>query len=488
MKQAFLFLLVATLSWTTVAQKLVKSINKEIQLTEFKSHLYFLASDEMRGRNTATQENLIAARYIAERFREYGVKMAPGMDSYMQQVSLSKEVSPQYAELTVGDRTFGNDEMVWYTAGNGTFEGELVYANYGLDDDLNGLDLAGKIVIVKAGNGDPQARLTPYTVQKQKAVMEAGGVGLIELYKPTRYPWKLMQYYFMGEKFRLARADEKEKPSFPSGWLLDQDSLLSFFQENQGAKASLTIKGKSNDVIQIPNVLGVIEGTDPALKDEYIMISAHFDHVGVRGTEGDTIWNGARDNGIGVANMLMSAKYLAKYPPKRSIAFLACNAEEKGLLGSRWYADHPVIPLEKTVYNLNTDTGGYNDVTKVTVVGFFRTSLTSIYTESAEAFGMTAIDDPLPEENFYDRSDQVSFAAKGIPAVSYDPGYISMNEQITDYYHQPGDEPQTLDYEYLTKYSKSFIYAATLIGNTDEDIFWTSGDKYEEAGKQLYKK
>ncbi len=476
------------LSFTAGAQKLVKTINNEVQLSEFKSHLYFLASDELRGRNTATQENQIAARYIAERFRSYGVKMAPGMDSYFQQVSLSKEVPPQYAQLKVTDREFNSDQMVWYTSGNGTLEGEIVYANYGLGEDLDGLDIEGKIVVVKAGNGEPNARLTPYTIQKQKSISEAGGLGLIELYKPTKYPWRLMQYYFSGEKFKLANPDAKKKSSFPSGWLLDSDSLLSFFQENQGTVAKLTIKGKSSDVVQVPNVVGYIEGTDPKLKEEYIMISAHFDHIGVKGSEGDTIYNGARDNGIGVANMLMAAEYLAKHPPKRSIAFLACNAEEKGLLGSRWYADHPVIPLEKTVYDLNTDTGGYNDVSKVTVVGFFRTSVTQLFTDAAEAWGLEAIDDPLPEENYYDRSDNVSFASKGVPAVSYDPGYTEMNEQITDYYHQSGDEANTLDYEYLTKYSKSFIHAVTNLGNRSEEIFWTEGDKYEEAGKELYGK
>ncbi len=250
--------------------------------------------------------------------------------------------------------------------------------------------------------------------------------------------------------------------------------------------ATITIEGKNNLSISVPNVVGYIEGTDPTMKSEYVMISAHLDHVGVSKADGDSIWNGARDNGIGIANMLTAAEYLSKNPPKRSVAFLACNAEEKGLLGSRWYADHPVFPLEKTVFDLNTDTGGYNDVTKVTVVGFNRTSVTPLFVKSAQAFGLTAIDDPLPEENYYDRSDNVSFAAKGVPSVSYDPGYTEMNEEITKYYHQPADEPNTLDYEYLTKYSKSFIYAVWLIGNRTEEIFWEAGDKYEEAGKALY--
>ena len=475
------------ISFGSFSQKLVKDIDKQVQLSEIKSHLYFLASDELRGRNTGTIENEIAARYIAERFRSYGVKMAPGMDSYFQPVSLIKEVSPQKATLSVGEKTFNlGDDMVFYTSNNGTFSGEVVYVGFGLEDDLKGKDLKGKIVVAKAGNGNPDERLTPYTIQKQEMVEAAGGVGLVELYKPGRYPWKLIQYYFSGEKYRLDKGETSGKSTFPSAWLNDSDNLLAFFEESDGEIATISIQGKNNLSITVPNVVGYIEGTDPTMKSEYVMISAHLDHVGVSTTEGDSIWNGARDNGIGIANMLTAAEYLSKNPPKRSVAFLACNAEEKGLLGSRWYADHPVFPLERTVFDLNTDTGGYNDVTKVTVVGFNRTSVTPLFVKSAQAFGLTAIDDPLPEENYYDRSDNVSFAAKGVPAVSYDPGYTEMNEEITKYYHQPTDEPNTLDYDYLTKYSKSFIYAVTLIGNRTEEIFWKEGDKYEEAGKTLY--
>ena len=487
MKKVLLSLSVMAFFLSVQAQKTVKKIDESVKQSELEAHLYFYASDEMRGRNTGTIENQIAARYIAERFRSYGVTPAPGMDSYFQQVSLIKEVSPQKASLKIADKEFMlGDDMVFYTSNNGTFSGEMIYVGYGLEEDLKGKDLKGKIVIAKAGNGDPNARMTPYTIQKQEAVEAAGGVGLVELYKPTRYPWRLIRYYFSGEKYRLDKGQDGEKSEFPSAWLNDTDDLLAFFEENQGQMATMTISGQDNKVIQVPNVVGVIEGTDPELKDEYVMISAHLDHVGVSQVEGDSIWNGARDNGIGIANMLTAAEYLAENPPKRSIAFLACNAEEKGLLGSRWYADNPVIPLEKTVFDLNTDTGGYNDTSVVTVVGFNRTSVTPLFAKAAEAFNLTAIDDPLPEENYYDRSDNVSFAAKGVPAVSYDPGYTEMNEEITKYYHQPEDEPHTLDYDYLTKYSKSFIYATILIANRTEEIFWTEGDKYEEAGKKLY--
>lgn len=491
MKRYTLVILMALFLSGAKGQKLVQSIDNSVKKSEIESHLYFLASDEMRGRNTGTIENEIAARYIAERFRSYGVKPAPGADSYFQSVSLMKAISPKKAKFSVGEKSFGLEEdMVFYTAKNGDFTGEVIYVGYGLEEDIKDLDLKGKIVVAKTGNGNPEERLTPYTIQKQAMLQEAGATALVELFKPGRYPWKLIQYYFSGEKYSLYEGSEEDESEagYPSAWLLDETGdLLSYFENlESGTTATLSIGGQGNKVIKVPNVVGYIQGTDPKLKEEYVMITAHFDHVGVSKVDGDSIWNGARDNGIGIANMLTAAEYLAKNPPKRSIAFLACNAEEKGLLGSRWYASHPMIPLEKTVFDLNTDTGGYNDVTKVTVVGFDRTSVTGLFTTAAEAYGLTAIDDPLPEENYYDRSDNVSFAAKGVPAVSFDPGYTEMNEEITKYYHQPADEPNTLDYDYLTKYSKAYIYATSLIANYTGEIFWKAGDKYEEAGKELY--
>lgn len=477
----------AALSMQVYGQKLVKQINKEVKQSEYEAHLRFLASDELRGRNTGTIENKIAARYIADRLSSYGVKPAPGQETYFQQVKLVKSKSPKTAELTVGEETFKLwDDVLFLTSESMETTAPIVFGGFGFEEDLEGKDIEGKILITKAGNGNPEEGYYKYALEKLQLAKSKGALAMIELYRPSRYPWRLLINYLSGDRFVLD-SDQDVKKSFPAAWMLDAEGeRLELMKAMDGKEATLKITGAGTKKIQVPNVVGYVEGTDPELKNEYIMISAHLDHVGVKDVEGDSIWNGARDNGIGTANLLTAAEYFAKNPTKRSIAFLACNAEEVGLLGSKWYADHPLIPLEQTVYDLNTDTGGYNDKTKVTVVGFYRTSVTNHFIEAAKAFGLEAIDDPLPEENYYDRSDNVSFAAKGVPSVSYDPGYTSMNEEITDYYHQPGDEPNTLDFDYLTTYSKSFIYAVTLIGNQEEDIYWTEGDKYEAAGKELY--
>jgi Zn-dependent M28 family amino/carboxypeptidase len=166
------------------------------------------------------------------------------------------------------------------------------------------------------------------------------------------------------------------------------------------------------------NVMGYIEGSDRKLKKQYIVLSAHYDHIGVakvpKMEEGklDSIYNGARDNALGTTAVINAARYFAKYPPKRSILFITYTGEEMGLVGSKYFADHPALPLEELVYNLNIDNGGYNDTTIVSVVGLGRTSADEDIKKAAASFGMSATPDPLPEENLFDRSDNVSLAEK----------------------------------------------------------------------------
>ena len=469
-------------------KKVVKNIKKSVSQQNIESHMYFYASDELRGRNTGTIENRIAARYIAERFRAYGVNPVDQQGGFFQEVGLTRTKIPNKAQLVVGDSVFNLwDDMIFTSPANLSMDStSYVFIDYGTAADFENKDFEGKVAIgiyALPPEGQRLEREEMVSILKEK-----GAVALMELYRPSKFDWPLLINYLSNDSYDLEDKEVQEE-SFPVGWIVDPNlERLSFFKESEGLKVSINIQGSQIDKLTVPNVVGYIEGTDPDLKDEYILISAHLDHVGVKNVVPgeDSIYNGARDNGIGITNMLTTAEYFGKNPPKRSLLFLACNAEEVGLLGSEWYAEHPLVPLRKTVYNINTDTGGYNDVTKITIVGLNRTNTTPQLIESGKPFGLTVIDDQVPEENLYERSDNVSFARKGIPAVSYDPGYTAMDDEIKKYYHQPGDEPQTIDYDYLTKYCKAYIYAVYLLSEMD-NLKWTSGDPYEEAGNQLYK-
>ncbi|MDO1450166.1 M28 family peptidase [Rhodocytophaga aerolata] len=177
---------------------------------------------------------------------------------------------------------------------------------------------------------------------------------------------------------------------------------------------------------------------------------------------------------------------MSKYPTKRSALFILFTGEEVGLLGSKWYVDHPLVPLDKMVFCLNSDNRGYTDTSLITVVGLGLTTADESLNQAAIPFGLKVIDDPAPEQNLFDRSDNLHFAQKGIPAPTISMGFTSFNEEIKKYYHQAADNPNTLDYEYLFKFFQAYVLAGRKIANDSKTPFWKPGDKYEAAGKKLY--
>jgi len=270
-------------------------------------------------------------------------------------------------------------------------------------------------------------------------------------------------------------------------------AVIDALKKGKGKKKnnmSISIAGQVVDAFETPNVVGVIEGTDPKLKDEYIIYSAHYDHVGIGrpDAEGDTIYNGARDNAIGTAGVLAAVEHLSKYPTKRSALFISFTGEEKGLLGSKWFAKYPPFPLNKIAYCFNIDNAGYNDTSLVTVFGLGRTTAERHMLDACKAFGLRAIDDPAPEQNLFDRSDNVSFAEKGIPAPTFSMGFTAFDDEIYKYYHQASDEADSVDYPYLLKYIRSFLLSGRFIANDAKKPFWTKGDKYYDKGVELYGK
>ena len=238
------------------------------------------------------------------------------------------------------------------------------------------------------------------------------------------------------------------------------------------------------------NVVGWIPGSDPELADEVVMLLAHYDHVGMggrRATEADSIFNGARDNGMGTVAVIAAARALAASPPRRSVLLLTPTGEEQGLIGSRHFAENPLVPLRDIVFALNVDTGGYSDTTIVTVVGLDRTTAQSLIEAGAAAAGLEAVLDPSPEQNLFDRSDNVAFARKGIPAPTFSPGFRAYSDPgVANYYHQVTDEVDDLDMAYLARFVTGYVESARRIADASERPRWVSGDTYEEAGQALY--
>lgn len=470
------------------AQTEVEKVNATISKNDIKSQIYFLASDELRGRETGSPEIDIAAAYLANTLRRYNVKPAGKNNSFYQYVQLEKISAAK--NLAIQLNGMGSDKLLPLQASNFNFNGDVIYLNYGLEDDYKNKDVKGKLIVAKAGtseNKDPRSAFRSAR-KKRKLAKEHGAVGIVELSTANEALWSRISHYFNGEKLQLANPDDEQ---YIHLWLQDTDGNIE--KQLTSAKSitgKLTISGIDKKPIVSRNVVGMLEGSDPKLKDEYVIYSAHYDHngVGKPNAEKDSIYNGARDNAVGTVTVLSAAENIAKYPTKRSALFILFTGEEKGLLGSKWYVEHPVIPLEKMVYCFNSDNGGYNDITKATIVGLNRTTVGKHIVNAVSKFGLTAIDDPSPEQGLFDRSDNVNFAKKGIPAPTFSLGFTAFDAEINKYYHQVTDNPDTLDYDYLVKFFKSYVLACRLIANDLETPFWTKGDKYYEDGEKLYKR
>jgi hypothetical protein len=365
----------------------------------------------------------------------------------------------------------------------------VVYASFGNKDDLDKVDVKGKIVVTNMGASDSSGFREAYQLikTKQKLIAERGGLALIERFKPGGMPWTRLQQYFITE-----RAQSEDAGSLQTFIINDTTATLPASLQNKTATATINITGTKLIKIPARNVICWVQGTDDKLKNQFVVLSAHYDHLGVskepKMEEGklDSIYNGARDNAIGTTAVIDAARYFAQHPAKRSILFIAYTGEEIGELGSKYFAAHPVIPLRQLIFNLNIDNGGYNDTTAVTVIGLGRTSADEDIKKAAADFGLKTLPDPAPEQNFFDRSDNVNLAEKGIPAPTFGMGVDKLDEEIMKHYHQLSDEISSIDLNYVIKYIRSFILAAKYIADDDKQPAWTKDDKYEAAWKQLY--
>lgn len=488
MKNLFLLLLVIyPLSLFSQSDK--ELAEKTVDKNTIESHIYFLSDDLLEGRETGKKGNKIAASYLANNLRKYGVKTNPVSGDYYQVFDLMETKAPNSLNFSLNGTTFPLSLAMDISKIDEN--GEAIYLEFGQESDFNNKNVNGKLVIVKGGipgAEDPRSAFRN-SAEKKRLAKENGAVGLVELVTMDEGTWSSVKHY-MDSKTEVPKGENEEvETNFFHLWLnvKGDDGAIS---KDKPLMYSLQSDGKKRKRIQTQNVVGVIEGTDPELKNEYIIYSAHYDHVGMGkpNAEGDSIYNGARDNTIGVTAVLSMAENLAKYPSKRSALFIFFTGEEKGLLGSEYYVNNPVLPLDKMVYCFNTDGGGYNDTSLATIIGLERTTAEKHIVKGASAFGLTAISDPAPEQGLFDRSDNVHFAKVGIPAPTYSTGFSSFDEEIFKYYHQLIDHAESLDFDYLLKFYQGYVYSGRLIANDPETPFWISGDKYEAAGKALYGK
>ncbi|MBC8111229.1 MAG: M28 family peptidase [Verrucomicrobia bacterium] len=490
-KLLIIALLLVSATFSLLAQNDKELTDGTLSKSKIEAHLRFLASDELRGRNTPSPEQMIAARYLITQLQSYGVKALPQYPDYLQAVPMKTQTKPQEVSISYAGKNFKLAENTLLIDGNDTqTEAEAIFLNFGTAEDFKKADVKGKIVIVKAG-AEKETNPRRYFAlgnEKRTLARQKGAIALIELYNNAQLPWKLLVNYLNNDRMGLDE-DAQSQQTLTHIWLHDPENKeLGYFSQQKSTKIQFKIAGSNIKRFNTYNVVGFVAGKDTKLKEEFVVFSAHYDHIGIgEATNGDSIYNGARDNAVGTVTVLSAAENLGKYPAKRSGLFILFTGEEKGLLGSRWCVEHPPVPLKQMVYCFNSDNAGYNDTSVATIIGLGRTTAENSIKQACQIYGLTATDDPAPEQGLFDRSDNVNFAQKGVPAPTFSLGFKAFDEEIGKYYHQAADQADNLDYNYLYKFFGSYVYACRLIANLPEKPFWKPGDKYFEAGKNLYK-
>lgn len=277
--------------------------------------------------------------------------------------------------------------------------------------------------------------------------------------KPGTYGADIAARY-IAEQFRAAglKTFSDSMDYFQTAFLVLPNERAS--EANNGKVESIASK----------NVVGYIEGKDPRLKNEFVLLCAHYDHLGAGhfkgSTDTDIIFNGARDNGMGTVALICAAKAFAVTPPARSIVFIAFTGEEEGMLGSRYFVETPLLPLNKIVFVLNNDGGGFNDTTCIRIAGLEKYPLKKSIHNAVEKYKLSALPYPSELQYLYELSDNMPFARKGIPAVTVSPGFDQVDDEILQYIHTVEDEADdAFNYAYLLKFTRAYISISRAIAD-----------------------
>ena len=492
-----------------MSQRVSRSPNNlpsAISENALRGHIKFLSDDRLEGRGTGARGGELAALYVAEQFEGMGLKGAGAKGSFWQPVSLVGVKADPKTELRINGPDKAEafkfaDDFVAFTGAQTehvSVNTELVFVGYGIDapeqkwNDYKGPadDYRGKILVMLVN--DPPAtaeepdlfggrRLTYYGrwTYKFEEAARRGALGALLLHtnESAGYPWSVVRTSNGSWRFDIARTPEDKTPFLKiRSWMTD-DAARRMMQlagqnlDDLGKRAALrdfkpvklNLTGAidlNSEVkrVEAPNVVAILPGRDPKLREECVVYSAHWDHFGIGAPDknGDTIYNGALDNATGVASVLEIARVLASLPaterPRRSILFLITTGEEQGLIGSEWYSRHPLVPLNKTAANINLDSmnilGPTNDFVPL---GAERSSLKAVVEAIARERGLTISPDPRPEQGSFYRSDHFPFAKAGVPSISLKEGndYVGrpkgwgekkFKEYNEAHYHQPSDE------------------------------------------------
>ena len=524
----------------TPKKESVRSVNERVNAplpadqAAMKAHVMFLASDAMRGREAGSAEFDIAAQYVAAQF--YAAGLRPGGDDggYLQKVPLigvKLADKGNFIWTPPGGKpqtlVFGEDFVPSANAAKAetSVNASIVFVGYGIvapdykRDDYRGVDVKGKIVAFVGGaptkyDGEERAFFSS-AATKARIAADHGAIGAVQIESPRGARGNI-------PVAALARSWDRERVTWSNGKTsggaegvpvlgtlstgaaakmfagarIGWDQIRRAADSDDAAFKPVALNGTLSVAIKTEtrpmpssNVIGVLLGSDPKLQDEVVILSAHLDHIGVGAPDktGDTINNGAEDNAIGIASLIEEAKRFVASgkPPRRTILFLAVTAEEKGLIGSDYFANNPTVPLKSIVADVNLDmpliTYPFEDMV---VFGAQRSTLGPIVERAAGSVGVSMSPDPMPEQGIFVRSDHFRFVQKGIPSVFLWPGEkgagkAAWDDFMANHYHQPSDDlSQPLDWAQGVRFVTVNYTIAREIADNDERQRWNKGDYF----------
>ena len=501
-----------------------------------RAHVSYLSSDDLKGRGVGTDGDRAARAYLAAELERVGCSPGGPDGSWEQPVPIlgiqSTVTTPLTASGEGGEAAFS--APIDYTAVAGspaasaTWDAaELVFVGYGIDapeqrwDDFGDVDVAGKVLLVM--NNDPSSDPERFAGKtrlyygrwsyKFEEAARRGAVGCIVIHTTPSagYPFQVIQSSHGRENFWLPFPDDQPTLAVRS-WCSedaarklcalggeDLDELRARAEQgNQppvplGVKVDLTIENTVRSM-QSANVLGVLPGTDPAKRDEYVVLTAHFDHLGVgKPRNDDAIYNGAVDNASGCAGMLALARAAATLKERRrSMLFISVTAEESGLLGSKYYAQNPTVDPKQLVANVNVDClNVWGETKDIEFVGYGKNSLSAAAQKIAEARGRSLKPDSHPDRGYFYRSDHFNFARIGVPAAYFKAGSAFYDRPAdrkrmkasytTVHYHQPTDElAKWWNFKGAVSDMQVLFQLLTQTANDDGTPAWTPGDEFEK--------
>jgi Zn-dependent M28 family amino/carboxypeptidase len=544
-KTLTIFLLLAFVAPLTFGQ----DYTSRFDAAKLRERVVRLSADDFEGRGPGTEGGNRAAKYIADQLKAGGVKPANG-SSYFQNVKLVGVKADPNTTLRVGSGSYKfGDEFVATTSAQSAdvaIDAELVFVGYGVDapnykwNDYSGEadDYRGKVLMIMV-NDPPATTAEPdlfgdkaltyygrWTYKYEEAARRgAAGVILIHTNESAGYGWNVVRTSNGNWRYEIARTAADKTPFLKlKSWVtndaavkimqsakLDLDELRAkarmrgFKPVNTGLRVKLDLKSEMR-TFDSPNVVGTVEGSDPKLKSEYVIYTAHWDHLGIGEPDasGDMIYNGAYDNASGVATVMgiadVFAKMSKKERPKRSVLFLFPTAEEQGLLGAEYYSVNPLVPLAKTAANVNIDGVNFFGKTRdFSALGAERSSIGAVVSEAASERNFTVEGDTRPEQGFFFRSDHFPFAKVGVPAISLRHGddFVTplkgeaegfFKDYTAKYYHQASDEfKEWWDISAMIQEAELGLAIGMKLANLPAMPRYKDSDEFAAADKHRFK-